>query len=211
MIFKACGGNSVPGRRNSMCQNPETPSASLRNSEKPSVAEDPWAGWNGGEMFREVLKEHGGGWSLFKHDKPLEDCKQRSKMIWFMKSHSGCCDCKKVTTCCQLSYKYLQYLSQNVHPWGLRVFLFKSLRAEWITEWICQWKVLVIHVLTAQGEESCAIPHSFQYFLIESIWTCYKPVDMLSTESPPKYLWKRNSSFYLVSNGRSEKHTFFFS
>ena len=67
MIYKASGGNSVPGRRNSMCQNPETPSASLRNSEKPSVAEDTWAGWNGGEMFREVLKEHGGGWSLFKH------------------------------------------------------------------------------------------------------------------------------------------------
>ena len=64
-----------------MCQNPETPSASLRNSEKLSVAEDPWAGWNGGEMFREVLKEHGGGWNLFKHDKCLEDCKQRSKMI----------------------------------------------------------------------------------------------------------------------------------
>ena len=54
----------------------------LWNSEKSSVAEDTWAGWNGGEMFREVFfKEHGRGWSLFKHDKPLEDCKQRSKMI----------------------------------------------------------------------------------------------------------------------------------
>lgn len=84
MIYKASGGNSVPGTRNSMCQNPETPSASLRNSEKPSVAEDTWAGRNGGEMFREVLKEHGGGWSLFKHDKPLEDCKQRSEMTGFI-------------------------------------------------------------------------------------------------------------------------------
>ena len=45
--------------------------------------------------------------------------------------------------------------------------------------------------------------------LIQSIWTCYKPAGMSSTESPPKYLWKRNSSFYLVSNGRSEKYTFF--
>ena len=36
--------------------------------------------------------------------------------------------------------------------------MFKSLTPERITEWICQWKVLVVRALAAQGKESYAIP-----------------------------------------------------
>lgn len=159
-------------------------------------------GRSGGARPRMSSQNMEGTGVYLKHDKkPLEDFTEKQdgliysleKSRWLLWSHQGH----------HLPSSLLQKptIPQNVHPWGLCAFLFRCL----MTEWICQWMVLVVQILATQGQESNVIPYSLNSFLIKSIWTCYRPADTLSTESPPKYLWKRNSSFHFVSNGEIRK------
>lgn len=184
-----------------------------------SFFEEQWevqCGWrhmgraNGGEMFREVFKEHGGAGVYLSMISHWRIVRRESKMIWFIlwENHSGCCDCKKAITCCQLSYRYLQYHRMSILR-ALWAFVFQQ-HSGWTNNWMN---------LSMKGSgcpsSGCPRRRILCYPILITVLSHQVYLDLLQANRHvvnrkfTQILMEENSSFYLVSNWRSENIHFF--